>query len=162
MENNQEYIENVKNCHPYWKDINTNAFNIYAVFHRSQDGTSINLNESTYATRIVSIHSSKGDGRNVVFIVGLNQSALQTFSREQGNLIYDSLTHVALTRQKQKLYIRLEENYDDIYCKMQSHVSEKHRGATMYIQPSRFSMDNLFQAIDSNSTLYEELYQKNM
>jgi Pyruvate/2-oxoacid:ferredoxin oxidoreductase gamma subunit len=160
MENNQEYIENVKNCHPYWKDINTNAFNIYAVFHRSQDGTSINLNESTYATRIVSIHSSKGDGRNVVFVVGLNQSALQTFSREQGNLIYDSLTHVALTRQKQKLYIRLEENYDDIYCKMQSHVSEKHRGTTLKFHSSHFSMDNLFQAIDSNPTLYEELYQK--
>lgn len=160
MENNQKYIDTVKNQHPYWKDVDTCSYIQYAVFHRSQNGTSINLKESEDATRIVSIHSSKGDGRNVVFVVGLNQSALQTFSNERDNLIYHSLLHVAITRQKQKLYIRLEENNDDIYCRMQSHISEQHASPTMHIQKSTFSMDKLFQAIESNPILYEELYEK--
>lgn len=160
MENNQEYIETVKNQHPYWKNINTSTFIQFAVFHRSQDGTSINLKESENATRIVSIHSSKGDGRNVVFVIGLNQSALQIFSHELNNLIYHSLLHVTVTRQKQKLYIRLEEIYDDIYCKMQSHISEEHSNPKMKFQQSKFSMDNLFQAIDSNPDLYEKVYEK--
>ena len=160
MENNQEYIDTVKNQHPYWKDVDTRAYIQFAIFHRSQNGTSINLKESEHATRIVSIHSSKGDGRNVVFVVGLNQFALQTFSNEQDNLIYHSLLHVAITRQKQKLYIRLEENNDDIYYLMQSHISEQHKNHTMQIQNKNFSMDKLFQAIESNPILYEELYEK--
>jgi hypothetical protein len=66
----------------------------------------------------VSFHSSKGDGRNVVFIIGLNESALKRYSQESNNLIYDSLLHVALTRMKEKLYIRYEENNDDITQKI--------------------------------------------
>jgi hypothetical protein len=160
MENNQEYTDTVKNQHPYWKDVDTRSYIQFAVFHRSQNGTSINLKESEYATRIVSIHSSKGDGRNVVFVVGLNQSALQTFSNEQDNLIYHSLLHVVLTRQKQKLYIRLEENYDDIYCRMQSHISEQYANLSMQIQSSKFSMDKTFRAIESDPILYEKIYEK--
>jgi hypothetical protein len=92
----------------------------YAIFHKSEEGTSINLSESDKSTRIVSCHSSKGDGRNVVFLIGFTQSAIERFSRSKDNLVYNSLIHVAITRMKQKLYIRYEENYDDIHKRIQN------------------------------------------
>ena len=114
MENNRNYIENVKSTNEYWKTIDTTKYIRYAIFHKSEDGCSINTNESIHATRMVSIHSSKGDGRKVVFIIGLTSSALQIFSQVSNNIIYDSLLHVAITRQKENLYFRLEDNNDDI------------------------------------------------
>ena len=106
----------------FWKNIDTNDdFKRYAIFHKSEDGSSINLNESVNATRIVSIHSSKGDGRKVVFVIGLNESALCRFSGISESLIYDSLFHVAITRMKEKLYIRLSGN-DDITNKIQNYL----------------------------------------
>jgi hypothetical protein len=114
MENNNDYIENVRNKNDYWKNTNTNKYTRYAIFHKSQEMGSINLNESAKATRIVSIHSSKGDGRKVVFVIGVNQAALQMFSQVSANIIYYSLLHVSITRQKERLYFRLEQNNDDI------------------------------------------------
>ena len=90
----------------------------YSVFHKSDQGSSIDLSESDDATRIVSIHTSKGDGRNVVFVLGINESALRIYSLEKDNLIYNSLLHVALTRMKKKLYFRIEQNNDDIHTKI--------------------------------------------
>ena len=115
MENNKTYIENVKSKNEYWKNIDTTKYIRYAIFHKSEDGSSINTNESINATRMVSIHSSKGDGRKVVFVIGLTSSALELFSQVSNNLIYDSLLHVAITRQKEKLYFRLEANNDNIH-----------------------------------------------
>jgi hypothetical protein len=106
----------------YWKMLDTcDEFKRYAIFHKSEDGSSINLNESVDATRIVSIHSSKGDGRKVVFVIGLNESGLCRFSGNSDSLIYDSLFHVAITRMKEKLYIRCEGN-DDISTKIQTYL----------------------------------------
>ncbi len=84
----------------------------YAIFHKSEEGSSIDLSESDYSTRIVSCHSSKGDGRNVVFMIGFNEGALKKFSQSSNNLIYDSLLHVAITRMKEKLYIQYNNNGD--------------------------------------------------
>ena len=121
MENNTNYIENVKSKNDYWKNVNTTQYIRYAIFHKSQDGCSINTNESNHATRMVSIHASKGDGRKVVFALGVSQSALQQFNNYSNNLIYDSLLHVAITRQKEKLYFRIENGVqDDIYTKIES------------------------------------------
>jgi hypothetical protein len=92
--------------------------NKYSVFHTSQSGSSINLAESENATRMVSIHSSKGDGRPVVILVGLNENTLLYFCEHTGSLIYESLIHVALTRQKQQLYILYDDNGDDISNRM--------------------------------------------
>ena len=73
----------------YWNEQkNNDSFTRYAIFHKSEQGTSINLSESEKSTRIVSIHSSKGDGRKVVFVIGLNESALKKFSGESENLVY--------------------------------------------------------------------------
>ncbi len=101
----------------YWTNkYNPDTYTRYAIFHKSDEGSSINLAESENATRIVSIHTSKGDGRNVVFVIGITEYNLMRFSNEANNLLYDSLIHVALTRMIKKLYIQLYNNDDD-FCK---------------------------------------------
>ena len=103
----------------YWiKKEKPNDYIRYAIFHKSDEGNSINLMESEDATRIVSIHTSKGDGRDIVFVIGLTEDALIKFSKNKDNLIYDSLIHVALTRMKERLYIRIDNINDDIADKI--------------------------------------------
>ena len=103
----------------YWiKKEKPNDFIRYAIFHKSDEGNSIDLTESENATRIVSIHTSKGDGRDIVFVIGLTENALIRFSKNKDNLIYDSLIHVSLTRMKQRLYIRIDNINDDIADKI--------------------------------------------
>jgi len=112
----------------YWSEKNKQeSYKRFVVFHKSETGTSIDLTESEDKTRIVSIHTSKGDGRNVVFIIGMTSNGLLKFSKGKYNLIYDSLIHVALTRQKEKLYIRLEENNDDIYHKLKIETTDNNK-----------------------------------
>jgi len=107
-----ETLENAINM--FWiersKDNNDNTYKRYVVFHKSEIGTSINLDESRDTTRIVSIHASKGDGRKIVFVLGLNEKTLVKFSKEKDNLMYDSLLHVAITRMKEKIYFRIDED----------------------------------------------------
>ena len=110
--NDIEYMKNWKN------NITINDYYRYAIFHKSEEGSSIDLSESEYSTRIVSCHASKGDGRKVVFIISFNESALKKFSQTSNNLLYDSLFHVGITRMKEKLYIRYENNNDDISRKI--------------------------------------------
>jgi hypothetical protein len=97
------------------------TYEIYSVFHKSEIGSSINLDESKETTRIVSIHSSKGDGRNCVFVIGLHETSLKTFSGLRDTLIYDSLLHVAITRMKKKLYITCNEN-DEIGQRIKNYL----------------------------------------
>jgi len=105
----------------FWKEKyeDNDDYKRYAVFHKSEEGSSINLTESDKATRIVSIHSSKGDGRPVVFVIGLNESGLNRYSGTCDSLIFNSLFHVAITRMKEKLYIRYVNNGDYISNKIQ-------------------------------------------
>lgn len=97
------------------------TYETYSVFHKSEIGSSINLDESKETTRIVSIHSSKGDGRNCVFVIGLHETSLKTFSGLRETLIYDSLLHVAITRMKKKLYITCNEN-DEIGQRIKNYL----------------------------------------
>jgi competence CoiA-like predicted nuclease len=110
--NNIEYLKEWKN------NMTIDDYYRYAIFHKSEEGSSIDLSESEYSTRIVSCHASKGDGRKVVFIIGFNESALKKFSQTSNNLVYNSLLHVGITRMKEKLYIRYENNNDDISRKI--------------------------------------------
>lgn len=153
------YITNVKDKHDYWKNIDTSSYIRYAVFHKSQEGTSINTAESEHATRMVSIHSSKGDGRKVVFVIGVSQSTLRLFSQDSNNLIYDSLLHVAVTRQKERLYFRLEPNGDDIHHKIMK------SGVTLTNTPSNTEFNFLKKKIkhahlsrDICSFSYDDVY----
>lgn len=112
--NNKNYQKILKK-NDYWKDKLNDNYYKYVVLHKSEDGQPINLKESENSTRLLSIHASKGSGCEVVFLLGLTESSLRLFSKEKCNLVYDSLLHVAVTRQKKSLYVGLIENYDDIY-----------------------------------------------
>jgi hypothetical protein len=90
---------------PYWKSHQVQDYYRYCIFHKSEEGSSINLDESARSTRMVSIHSSKGDGREVVFVIGVTESVLKLYSGIKDTLRYDSMLHVALTRMKNTLYI---------------------------------------------------------
>ena len=106
----------------FWIQTNQlESYETYSVFHKSEIGSSINLDDSKDATRIVSIHSSKGDGRNCVFVIGLHETSLKTFSGLRDSLIYDSLLHVAITRMKKKLYITCNEN-DEIGQRIKNYL----------------------------------------
>ena len=110
----------------YWiNKYDNNVYERYAVFHKSEEGTSINLQDSENATRMVSIHTSKGDGRNVVFVIGIDENGFKKFSNESNNLVYDSLIHVSLTRMKKKLYVRFVNNGDDISTKISKFICDK-------------------------------------
>ena len=115
--NNKDYQDNVLVKNIYWKDKINESYYKYVYLHKSDEGKSINLKESENATRILSIHASKGNGSEVVFLFGLTEYALKLFSKDKCNLVYDSLLHVALTRQKKSLYIGIVNNGDDIYNK---------------------------------------------
>lgn len=112
---NINYQKNVLKKNKYWKDkINDNMYHKYVYLHKSDDGRSINLNESENASRILSIHASKGNGCEVVFLLGLNEVALNICGGKTAGLVYDSFVHVAITRQKKSLYVAIENNNDDI------------------------------------------------
>ena len=99
----------------FWKDkIKDNKFYKYIYLHKSDEGKSINLKESENSSRILSIHASKGNGCEVVFVLGITEETLTRFSKKKCNLVYDSLLHVAITRQKKSIYIGIEKNNDDI------------------------------------------------
>ena len=87
----------------------------YVYLHKHTEGTVINTNDSINATRIMSIKSSKGDGRKVVFILGITENTLKMVSNKEIGLVYESYLHVALTRAKQQIYFGLNKNNDDIH-----------------------------------------------
>jgi len=113
--NDENYQNKVLINNEYWKNkISDNKYYKYVYLHKSDEGKSINLRESDNASKILSIHASKGNGCEVVFLLGLKQKSLQIFSKDKCNLQYDSLLHVALTRQKKSLYIGIQNLNDDI------------------------------------------------
>jgi hypothetical protein len=114
-------IENMdKSDMEFWKrkkDLRENDTNYYQyVFHhRNESGQPINLKESKNASRILSIHSSKGNGCECVYFLGINDRNFQTLSKnkEKCGLTYESLLHVGLTRQKKYIYIGYNRYEDD-------------------------------------------------
>lgn len=123
-----KFENNVEEHLEKWKktlNINDGNYYRYAIFHKSEEGASIDLNESEHSTRVVSCHSSKGDGREIVFVIGVNEGAIKKFSKFSKNLIYDSFLHVAITRMKERIYIYyLPENNDDITQKINKYRLE--------------------------------------
>lgn len=87
----------------------------YVYLHRHDEGTVINTKDSINATRIMSIQSSKGDGRKVVFALGIIEKTLKIVSNNEISLVYESHLHVALTRAINQIYFGLTKNNDDIH-----------------------------------------------
>jgi len=166
------YQTNVLKLHPYWKDkMDDFQFYKFCFLHKSSDGTSINLDESQFATRILSIHSSKGNGCEVVFVLDISESALKIFSKESNNLVYDSLLHVAITRQKKSLYIGIKQNNDDIWkrfknlVKMDSKIKpnlkciSKHAKYSITYNSLDDSTDSNFQKINETIIIPQKFYR---
>lgn len=88
----------------------------FCYLHDSNEGITINLNDSKNSTRFISIHTSKGTGTPLVFLLGFSDGVLEIFDRDK-KLKYNSLIYVALTRHKNKLYIGCsrDELFDRIY-----------------------------------------------
>lgn len=117
----EEYLNKLNAHDPeskYWKDNNHNnieGFVEYVQLHKSEDGRAISLKESRYKTRIVSTVTSRGDGREVCFILNVTENSLKLVSGNKKGLRYESHLHVPLTRAKRKTYFHLTENGDDIH-----------------------------------------------
>jgi len=111
----KDYQNTVLSTNMYWHDkFNDECFHKFVVLHKSDENKPINVKESENATRLLSIHASKGMGCEVVFLLGTSESTLKCFAKQTSDLQYDSLLHVAITRQKQKLYVGIVNNNDDI------------------------------------------------
>ena len=118
MKNNLVAIELETKLNEYWIDKigdDNKKYMQYAMLHRHEEGQVIDTSLSDKASRIVSIRTSKGDGRNVVFVLDCTEKKLKLVSRSDSvDLIYDSYLHVALTRAKHKIYFGLTKNGDEI------------------------------------------------
>lgn len=89
----------------------------HCVLHTSEGGRPIDLASSDRSTRIMSIHAAKGTGTRVVFAWKLTEANLKRFvpsalSAGVGSLQYESLLHVAITRQKKLLFLAWPEAPD--------------------------------------------------
>jgi hypothetical protein len=96
---------------------NSSSLPWFCVLHRSEAGKPIDTSESEYATRIVSIHASQGDGRKFAYVVGLAEKKLTRFSNGRIDLKYESLLNVAVSRMKEVIRVFLEPTYDDIWVR---------------------------------------------
>lgn len=120
MKNNYLAAQLETKLNAYWinKLQADDTFQSYAVLHKHTEGTAIDMSLSENASRIVSIRTSKGDGRKVAFTLGCNEKSLKLVARtDEIGLIYESYIHVALTRAKSKIYFGLQENNDDIHAR---------------------------------------------
>ena len=118
MKNNVIAPELQSKIQEYWleKESSQNdKYTQYVFIHKHTAGTVINTKDSINATRIMSIRSSKGDGRKVVFILGVTETSLKLVSNKETGLVYESHLHVSLTRAKNQIYFGLVENNDDIH-----------------------------------------------
>jgi hypothetical protein len=97
----------------------------HAHLHYSEEGQPINLKDSELATRMVSIHAAKGDGRDSVWVLQLSEEVLKLYSQGEIDLKYESLLHVALTRQKQQLVVGLDNSEDDVGRRLGQHCSKQ-------------------------------------
>ncbi len=99
----------------YWLEpSNHTSKNEYSEVHFSTEGKPINLRTSERKSKILSIHASKGSGCEVVFFLDCSESHLRRFKTKPGDLVFESLLHVGLTRQKEKLYIGYKNINDNI------------------------------------------------
>ena len=78
--------------------------------HTSEEGKPIDLSLSDNSTRMVSIHSSQGDGRNLVYVVGLCEKHIVKYVRDDNDPIkYWSFVNVCLSRMKRRMRIFVPE-----------------------------------------------------
>lgn len=136
----------------YWinRKEETETYQQYAVLHKHEEGQVIDTSLSDKACRIVTIRTSKGDGRKVVFVLGCTEKSLKLVSRSDDvDLIFESYLHVALTRAKNKIYFALEENNDEIHMRFGT------RGIVEYCPVIKKTLyhDKILQFIDKKKVI---------
>jgi hypothetical protein len=155
-----KYLELTKNSH--WNSHEHSNFTSYAYLHKHEEGVVIDLTNSEKATRLVTIRTSKGDGRNVVFVLNCTENALKTLSSQEKNIIYHSYLHVALTRAKRKMYFGLINNGDDICRKMNSLFNCKNRCLTLDKIKQHVTLNTVFKYAtnEDNEEVFSQLKNK--
>ena len=118
----ETYLKNIKDS-SWWNKVDHTDYIQYVVFHKSEDGCSINTQDSIHASRIISIKTAKGDGREVVFCLNFTEQALKLVSGGEIGMVYESHLHVGLTRSKNKVYFGLVPNKDDIHKRFKDFTS---------------------------------------
>lgn len=113
----KDYQKNVLDKSDYWRTRynNEEILEQYSFLHYAEECGSIDLNQSSHKVRMVSIQSSKGDGRKSVFLCGLSESNLLKFSGGLHNEMFENLYYVAVSRHKENLTIYLQNNQDNIH-----------------------------------------------
>lgn len=126
-----------------------NTYTRYVYLHKHEAGTVINTNDSVESTRIMSIRASKGDGRNVVFILQVSEQSLRLVSNKDIGLVYESHLHVAFTRAKKQIYYQLIENKDDVHNRFEKlgHITHSPKIT------KKISLDKIFQFIEKDKLL---------
>ncbi len=130
------YRRDVLDVHPYWGTAAARAdkFRMYAYLHRSDEGRPMDMTLSERATRLVSIHSAKGDGRDHVYVFNLSQYTLEKFTDGEMNGQSESLLHVALTRMKEGIVVGVCDVDDDIGRRFHKYLA---RGASSILPCGR-------------------------
>lgn len=168
--NDSKYVKNVVMLDNFWKtNYKKEEYFQFVYFHKSNEGKAINLNESKNATRILSIHASKGSGCEVVFLLGFNEQILHFYTNLTGSLQYDSLIHVAITRQKVKLYVGLVNDNGDIWRRFNKHtkinidtnIEPKIYHIRNSINNNKLSQINLCNYFNSLNDLFKITSKKN-
>lgn len=158
MKQNDIAVELQTKIQKFWVEKYCNMnYNQYVHLHKHTEGTVINTNDSVNATRIMSIKSVKGDGRSVVFLLGISENALKKVSNNEIGLLYESYWHVALTRAKNQIYLGRSIYNDDINRRLGSSGYEP-------ILPDinkKISLDNIIEFINKNN-LIEMLVSNNI
>jgi hypothetical protein len=125
-------IANMQKSKNYWKQKleqmeNDTRYYQYVHWHSSEKNGTIDLTESENATRILSIHSSKGTGCECVYLLGLSEQVIGFFTGGVKNtLVYESLLHVGLTRQKKYLHVGIVRGSDDINKRFGAIIQDEH------------------------------------
>lgn len=157
--NEDKFLSIIQN-HSFWGECNKtrNAPNReYIETHSSEGNGPINLTTSEHKTRIQSIHSSKGTGRKCS-VTFLSEILLTKFRTEQGDLKYESLLHVSLTRCKEILILILGNSYDDIYRRIPA-KNDIENNTQKFPDLNKIRMSDIFDKYDKEcnfSELYEE------
>ena len=116
-----DFVRNMEKNPEYWESKlenreNDNTSFLHVFRHSAELNGSVDLTESENGTRIMSIHASKGTGCECVYLLGISEFNLTVFTGGIPNtLVYESLLHVGLTRQKKYLRIGICDKNDDIY-----------------------------------------------
>ena len=116
MKDNIQAAELETKLNVFWHERynTTDKYMNYAILHKHQEGQVIDTKLSEKASRLVSIKTSKGDGRKVVFVLDCTEKNIKILAKDSA-LIFESYFHVSLTRSKNKVYFALEENRDNIH-----------------------------------------------